>query len=75
MQKVNPLNLVSLEHQNGRNLAKVKGAIQDIAKDLIKLYSTRYNARGFVYEEDSIWQKEFEAMFPYEETWDKSLKL
>lgn len=54
-----------------KSKAKVKGAIQDIAKDLIKLYSTRYNARGFVYEEDSIWQKEFEAMFPYEETSDQ----
>lgn len=54
-----------------KSKAKVKGAIQDIAKDLIKLYSTRYNARGFAYEEDSIWQKEFEALFPYEETADQ----
>lgn len=54
-----------------KSKAKVKGAIQDIAKDLIKLYSTRYNARGFSYEEDSIWQREFEEMFPYEETSDQ----
>lgn len=51
--------------------AKVKGAVQDIAKDLIKLYSKRQNARGFMYEPDSIWQREFEEVFPYEETSDQ----
>lgn len=51
--------------------SKVKGAVQDIAKDLIKLYSKRQHARGFVYEPDSIWQNEFEEMFPYEETGDQ----
>ena len=51
--------------------AKVKGAVQDIAKDLIQLYSKRQNARGFMYEPDSIWQREFEEVFPYEETSDQ----
>ncbi len=50
---------------------KAKGAVKDIAKDLIKLYSKRQNNRGFEYEEDTIWQKEFEDMFPYEETGDQ----
>ena len=54
-----------------KSKAKVKGAIKDIAKDLIMLYSRRYNARGFSYEPDSIWQREFEEMFPYEETSDQ----
>lgn len=58
-----------------KSKAKVKGAIKDIAKDLIKLYSKRYNARGFVYEPDSIWQREFEEMFPYEETTDQLMAI
>ncbi|WP_308415491.1 transcription-repair coupling factor [Sporanaerobium hydrogeniformans] len=54
-----------------KSKAKVKKAIQDIAKDLIKLYSTRQHLRGFVYDKDTLWQKEFEEMFPYEETDDQ----
>lgn len=54
-----------------KSKAKVKGAIKDIAKDLIKLYSQRQFQRGFKYEPDTMWQQEFEAMFPYEETGDQ----
>lgn len=54
-----------------KSKAKVKGAIKDIAKDLIKLYSKRQYARGFKYGEDTMWQREFEEMFPYEETGDQ----
>jgi len=50
---------------------KVKKAIKDIAKDLILLYSERQNTRGFVYEPDTLWQREFEDMFLYEETGDQ----
>ncbi len=51
--------------------AKVKGAIKDIAKELVKLYSQRQYSRGFAYDKDTVWQKEFEEMFPYEETGDQ----
>ncbi len=51
--------------------AKAKRAIQNIAKELIELYSKRFYHRGFSYEVDTIWQKEFEEMFPYEETDDQ----
>ena len=54
-----------------KSKAKVKGAIKDIAKDLIKLYSQRQYTRGFRYGEDTMWQREFEEMFPYEETGDQ----
>ena len=54
-----------------KSKAKVKGAIQNIAKELVKLYSQRQYSRGFCYETDTIWQNEFEAMFPYEETGDQ----
>lgn len=50
---------------------KVKGAVKDIAKDLVKLYAIRENKKGFCFEGDTIWQKEFEEMFPYEETVDQ----
>lgn len=54
-----------------KSKAKVKSAVKDIAKDLIQLYSKRQHSRGFNYEEDNIWQIEFEQMFPYEETGDQ----
>ncbi|WP_070001080.1 transcription-repair coupling factor [Cellulosilyticum sp. I15G10I2] len=54
-----------------KSKAKVKKAIKDIAKDLIKLYGERQHTRGFVYEQDTLWQNEFEEMFPYEETSDQ----
>ena len=54
-----------------KSKAKVKGAIKDIAKDLVKLYSKRQYARGFKYDADTMWQREFEEMFPYEETGDQ----
>ncbi|MDF2613244.1 MAG: transcription-repair coupling factor [Clostridia bacterium] len=54
-----------------KSKAKVKKAIKDIARDLIMLYSERQHTRGFVYEPDTLWQKEFEDMFLYEETGDQ----
>ena len=54
-----------------KSKAKVKKAINDIAKDLMLLYSERQYQRGFKYDEDNMWQREFEEMFPYEETGDQ----
>lgn len=54
-----------------KSKAKVRGAIKNIAKDLIKLYSQRQFERGFQYEPDTVWQREFEEMFPYQETGDQ----
>lgn len=51
--------------------ARVKNSVKDLAKDLVKLYSKRQTSKGFVYNSDDEWQKEFEAMFPYEETDDQ----
>lgn len=58
-----------------KSKAKVKKAINDIAKDLILLYSERQYKRGFKYDEDNMWQREFEAMFPYEETGDQLVAI
>lgn len=51
--------------------AKVHGAVEEIAKDLVELYSIRQNQKGYAFEPDTVWQKEFEEMFPYEETDDQ----
>ena len=55
--------------------ARVRGAVQSIAADLIKLYAARQESSGFVYSPDSDWQKEFEEYFPYEETEDQILAI
>ncbi len=51
--------------------SKVKGAVEQIAKDLVELYAARQSAKGFCYGPDTVWQREFEEMFPYEETEDQ----
>ena len=50
---------------------RVKGRVQDIARELVELYAIRQAKEGYVYDKDSVWQKEFEEMFPYEETEDQ----
>ena len=47
----------------------------EIAKDLVELYAARQKDNGFVYGEDTVWQREFEEVFPYEETDDQLLAI
>lgn len=54
---------------------RVRGAVKEIAKDLVELYATRQKEEGFVYGPDTVWQKEFEEMFPFEETEDQMLAI
>ena len=54
-----------------RTRAKVRSAVQDIAKDLVELYAARSERTGFAYGQDTVWQSEFEEMFPFEETEDQ----
>ncbi|MEG0108055.1 MAG: transcription-repair coupling factor [Lachnospiraceae bacterium] len=54
---------------------RVQGAVKEIAKDLVALYATRQEREGFVYGEDTVWQREFEEMFPFEETEDQVLAI
>ena len=39
---------------------RVRGAVREIAKDLVQLYAARQEKQGYVYGEDTVWQKEFE---------------
>ncbi|MGC6173527.1 transcription-repair coupling factor [Lacrimispora sp. 38-1] len=57
--------------QWNKTKTRVKGAVKEIAKDLVMLYAARQQTHGFRYSEDTVWQKEFEEMFPYEETEDQ----
>jgi len=50
---------------------KVKAHVDEIAEELISLYAMRSTQKGYEYPADSIWQREFEEMFPYEETPDQ----
>lgn len=54
---------------------RVRGAVKEIAKDLVQLYAARQDQEGFCYGPDTVWQKEFEEMFPFEETEDQVLAI
>lgn len=51
---------------------KTKKKILEIAQDLIELYSKRKAQKGFRFSADSVWQKELEASFMYEDTPDQA---
>ena len=58
--------LGSLDWQKRKN--NVKKAVQDIAKDLLKLQSQRLSVKGFAFGPDTDWQKQFEDLFEHQET-------
>ncbi|MDO4721531.1 MAG: transcription-repair coupling factor [Peptostreptococcaceae bacterium] len=51
--------------------SKAKKSVEEIARYLIELYARRREARGYAFSGDTPWQKEFETLFPYEETADQ----
>ena len=50
---------------------KVRSAVNEVAKDLVELYAKRQQTEGYRYGKDTVWQREFEEMFPFEETEDQ----
>ena len=50
---------------------RVRGAVKEIAGELVRLYAMRQAKAGYRYSRDSVWQKEFEEAFPFEETNDQ----
>ncbi len=50
---------------------KTKKAVTDMAAELIRLYAERKMAPGFPFEADTVWQRQLEAAFAYEETPDQ----
>jgi transcription-repair coupling factor (superfamily II helicase) len=54
-----------------RARSRAKKSVQDVAEDLLKLYSQREARPGFAFAPDTPWQAELEDSFPYEETPDQ----
>ncbi len=54
-----------------KSKAKVRSAVQEIAQELVVLYQRRMTTTGHAYGEDTPWQAEIEAAFPYQETPDQ----
>lgn len=68
--KAPKLNKLGTQEWN-KTKSKVHGAVKNIAKELVELYAVRQEKEGYVCGPDTVWQREFEEMFPYEETEDQ----
>ena len=64
-----------LNRLSGARWSQVKGRVrknvEQLAKELLKLYAEREAAPGHAFPADSIWQQEMEDAFPFEETRDQ----
>ena len=50
---------------------KARGAVREIAGELVQLYAARQAAPGYAFAPDSPWQREMEEAFPFTETEDQ----
>ncbi len=51
---------------------KAKGAVVDLAYEMIRVQAVREHAPGIAFPEDTPWMREFESSFPWEETEDQN---
>ncbi len=65
-----PTRLGGTEWQSTK--VRVRGAVRQVAWDLLDLYARRQLAKGISFHPDTVWQKELEASFPYVETEDQA---
>ena len=65
--KMNKLNSAEWKKTKSR----VHSSVRRVAKELVELYAKRQEKIGYRFDNDSLWQREFEEMFPYEETDDQ----
>lgn len=65
--KMNKLNSAEWK----KTKSKVHSSVRRVAKELVALYAKRQEKIGYHFDTDSLWQREFEEMFPYEETEDQ----
>ncbi|GAB3299866.1 transcription-repair coupling factor [Geodermatophilus aquaeductus] len=65
----------ALSKLGGADWAKTKGqarrAVKQIAAELIRLYSARMATKGHAFGPDTVWQRELEDAFPFQETPDQ----
>lgn len=50
---------------------KTQKSVEKIARELVQLYASRISQNGFAFSADTLWQKELEASFLYEDTPDQ----
>ncbi|WP_028567142.1 transcription-repair coupling factor [Salisaeta longa] len=55
-----------------RTKARTKKKVKKVARDLIKLYAKRKASDGFAFSSDTVWQRELEASFAFEDTPDQA---
>jgi transcription-repair coupling factor (superfamily II helicase) len=55
-----------------RTKSRVRAATREIAQELIVLYRRRLVSPGFAFTPDTVWQREVEEAFPFEETPDQA---
>ena len=58
-----------------RARGRARKVVQDVADELLKIYSQREARPGIAFAPDTAWQAELEASFPYEETPDQVAAL
>ena len=58
-----------------RARGRARKVVQDVAEDLLKIYSMREARPGVAFAPDTAWQQELESSFPYEETPDQVAAL
>ena len=68
--KAPKLNKLGSQEWN-RTKSRVRSAVDEVAKDLVELYAIRQQQEGYPFSKDTVWQKEFEECFPFEETDDQ----
>lgn len=54
-----------------KSKTRVRAAVKEMAKELIKLYAKRMNAKGHAFSPDTEYQRDFESHFAYDETSDQ----
>ncbi len=64
------LNKLGTQEWN-RTKARVKKVTEELAQELIELYAKRASAEGYAFAADTVWQREFEDTFPFQETSDQ----
>ena len=69
----------SLTKMGGADWAKAKArakkAVNEVAKELIRLYAVRQQTKGHAFGPDTPWQRELEDAFPYVETPDQLVTI
>ena len=58
-----------------RARGRARKVVQDVAEELLKIYSLREARPGIAFAPDTAWQQELESSFPYEETADQLAAL